>query len=265
MKTAFQSILYCLALVLLCLGVGVCDPTGEEPTAVQLPILISDSGIVPCTNDQGWTVKLSSFRAAIKNIELTIEGETHASLQRRLRDLLVPVALAHPGHYAGGDITGELSGAFVVDFLGEDGGKLGDATLLPGEYHGVNLWFRSASADDGLAADDPLLGHTAVLSGTATKEETTVHFTATLDVANGTQMVGGPFVLTVDDRTSATLGLTAFTIDPSEQDTLFDGLDFGALDEDGDGQVHIEPGATAHNLLMKTLIRHDHWGIETLP
>ena len=45
-------------------------------------------------------------------------------------------------------------------------------------------------------------------------------------------------------------------------DSLFDGIDFGALDTDGDGEVAIEPASAAHNVLAKTLVRHDHWGME---
>jgi hypothetical protein len=178
---------------------------------------------------------------------------------RRLGRLLVPEAVAHPGHQAGGEVTGALAGRFVADLVA--GSAMGDGTLLPGDYHGVNLYFRVAALSDGLAASDVLIGHTALLAGTASKDGTTVSFRALLDVQDGLQMVGGPFVLTVEQGTVASLGLTLYTIDPSENDTLFDGLDFGALDEDADGQVELVAGMAGHNVLYKTLIRHDHWGI----
>jgi hypothetical protein len=120
---------------------------------------------------------------------------------------------------------------------------------------------RTAGAGD--AAPAALIGHTALLSGTATRGAQIETFMAVLDVAAGTQMVGGPFDLAVDERTDAILHLTLFTLDPAEGDTLFDGLDFALLDGDTDGQVDILPGSEAHNILMKTLIRHDHWGVIT--
>lgn len=257
------------ALLALAAGPGpaACGPEGSEPARVSLAVVAAPDGLATCTNDLGWQVVLDGARVAIADLEFTIEGEVHvartapAVLQgaRRLAALLVPAARAHPGHQAGGEITGTLDGDFLPDLL--DVGDLGVATLLEGDYHGVNLAFRRAGATDGLAEDDPLAGHTAVLSGTATKGEATVTFHAVLDVADGLRMVGGPFDLAVRPDTAATLRLTLFTIDPSESDTLFDGLDFGALDDDVDGIVAILPGQAAHNVLAKTLVRHDHWGV----
>ena len=249
------------ALVLTTLALGVCDPEGEEPSPVSLPVVTDGSQVVPCANAEGWTVEVASFRAAVRDLELTIEGETHASLLRRASELAVPSASAHPGHYAGGEVTGELPGDFVLDFVAGDGAPLGEAAALPGDYNGMNLYFRAATTADGLADGDPLVGHAAVISGTATKDATTVQFEAVLDVEDGTQMVGGPFELAVGAGTAATLGLALYTIDPSEGDTLFDGLDFGALDSDGDGDLAIAAGDEAHNVLMKTFVRHDHWGL----
>ena len=180
----------------------------------------------------------------------------------RFLEMIAPRALAHPGHYAGGDVTGELKGDFVLDMFAEDHRRLGEAVLLEGDYHGVNFYFRTASASDGLEDGDPLLGHMAYLAGTATQEDQSISFTATLDeLAENTQMVGGPFELAVTEDTEATLALQVYTVDPFENDTLFDGLDFGALDEDGDGVVDIVPGSEAHNILTKTLERHDHYGV----
>jgi hypothetical protein len=257
-----RTIVVTALLIAATLAFGVCDPAGTEPGPVSLPVVTADTGATPCTNDLGWVVEVSSLRVAVRDLELTIEGETHASLLDRLRELAVPSVLAHPGHYAGGEVTGELPGEFVVDLASSAGQALGDATLLPGDYNGMNLHFRAAGEGDGLETGDPLLGHSAVIAGSAAKGEVAIAFTAVLDIEDGTQMVGAPFELAVDAGTDATLALTAFTIDPSESDTLFDGLDFDALDGDEDGAVAIEPGQEAHNILMKTLVRHDHWGIE---
>ncbi len=258
-----------MPVFLALLVTNACGPEGDEPAQVTLPVVAAGDELVPCTNDLGWEVSVSGARVAVGDIEFTIEGETHAAATSRARGMLarlqplarwlLPEAMAHPGHQAGGEVTGELPGSFLADLSA--GTELGLATLLEGDYHGMNLSFRTAGASDGLPGEDPLSGHTALLEGVARKDGRTVDFHAQLDVQEGLQMVGGPFVLAVREGTVATLALVLYTIDPSEFDTLFDGLDFGALDEDDDGQVAIAPGTTAHNILAKTLVRHDHWGI----
>jgi len=151
----------------------------------------------------------------------------------------------------------------VLDAFAGAARLLGDATLLEGEYHGANFHFRAADADDGLPAGDELLGHTAVLAGTATRGTDTWTFRAVLDVEDGTQLVGAPLDLTVTPRTTATLVLRLLATDPStEVDTLFDGIDFAALDADGDRRVTILPGDEAHNRLRRTLQVHDHWWVD---
>lgn len=39
---------------------------------------------------------------------------------------------------------------------------------------------------------------------------------------------------------------------------MFDGLDFGALDDDGDGEATIVPGSVAHNFFILTIQSHVH-------
>lgn len=261
--------IWALALVVVLAGLHACGPEGSEPAQVLLPVTAGPTGIQPCVNDLGWAITLTQARVAVADLEFTIEGETHAALRptsprrpapwRGLADLLIPAAIAHPGHQAGGQVTGSLDGTFLLDLI--HGSTLGTATLLEGDYHGMNLAFRTAGPGDGLEADDPLAGHTAFLAGTASRNGIDIAFTAILDVAPGTMMVGGPFDLKVRPGMDAALVLTLYTIDPAEGDTLFDLLDFGALDTEGSGTVAIAPGQAAHNVLAKTLIRHDHWGI----
>lgn len=250
-----------IALLFLLSTLSVCSPTGDEPEAVELVVATSDKGLDKCTNDLGWTIQVTDFRLAIRDLEFTIEGETHAGLRQELFEILVPKAYAHAGHYAGGDVTGELPGNFILDLTDDGGRELGNASLLVGDYHGVNFTFRNATEKDDLNDDDPLLGCTAVIKGEAKRDTERVEYTARLKVSKDTQMVGGPFELEVDEQTSAKLMLRVFTIDPSEKDTLFDGIDFSELDDGDDGEVAINSGDPAHNILIKTLMRHDHYGI----
>ncbi len=252
------------ALVSAALGLAACEAGGEEPEAVTLAVVSDDSGLADCTNAEGWSVALDEFRVAIRDLEFTIEGEMHAGWIDKAGEFLVPTARAHGGHYAGGEVTGELRGELVVDLLADSHEPLGEARLLVGDYHGVNFSFREATPDDRLDADDPLDGHAAVIAGTASREGESIPFRAEIAIEDGSQMTGGLFELKVLAETTATLGLTAYAEDPSEHDTLFDGIDFSELNLDADGNASIRAGEAEHNILMKTLIRHDHWGIEVL-
>jgi hypothetical protein len=218
---------------------------GSEAARVELPVVVDALGMTTVTNDLGWTITVGDTRVAVADLQFTIGGEVHDE-----KPPMIP--RPHPGHSAGGDVTGELAGTFVLDF-GQDGAPLGTGTLLAGSYQGGNLGLRVASE---LEASDPLSGHTAVLAGTAEKDGQTVEFLAQLDVDAGTQVIGLPFALDVTEGSVATIGVRLVSLH------LYDGLDFGALDDDGDGQLAIQPGSPAHNLLRRTLQQHDHWRLE---
>jgi len=246
---------------LLWMAVGLACTPSQEAVHVQLGVVIDGSAVVDSTNDLGWTVTLTGARIAVQDLEFTVQGEMHEATAW-LEGWLIGRAWAHPGHYSGGVVTGELVGEFILDWVGNDGMELGAADLLAGDYNGINFTFRSASAGDGLAGEDPMIGHTAYFAGVARKGGEEVAFTAALDVNAGTQMVGAPFELAVEAGTMATIGIALEATDPVEGKSLFDGLDFAALDEDGDGLVAIEPGDEAHNIFVRTIQSHVHYNAE---
>lgn len=237
-----------------------CAPS-QEAARVELAVAVDGSAVAETTSDLGWAVTLTEARVAAADLQFTIQGEMHGATAW-LEGWLVRRAWAHPGHAAGGDVTGELVGEFVLDWFGGDGATLGAAEVLAGEYNGFNFSFRTAGAGDGLADGDPLLGHTAYFAGVARKDGAEVAFTAALDVAAGTEMIGGPFDLTVTAATTAKIGILLETTDPVERASLFDGVDFAALDDDGDGQADIAPGSAEHNILVRTVQSHVHYKAE---
>ena len=79
------------------------------------------------------------------------------------------------------------------------------------------------------------------------------------DIAAGTQVVGAPFEDTVDAASVDPIEFQFLPTDPIEGKSLFDGLDFAALDDDADGSVSIGPGDEAHNILRRTLQSHVHY------
>lgn len=241
-----------------------CSGPTEAPR-VDLPVVVDGSGVVQAHTALGYDVELTEARVAVRDLVFTVAGELHtAALWRRLPDALVAPAHAHPGHHQGGEVTGELPGAFVIDWLAYDGRELGVATLLAGTYHGANFTFSHAEAAD-LPDGDPLIGHTAWLSGTASKDGATVAFTIVVDSPVGRELVGAPFDATLDEEARGALHLRLETVDPSEGDTLFDDLDFAALDADGDGALHIGPDIAevegAYHAFRRTFQTHDHYTV----
>jgi hypothetical protein len=232
-----------------------CD--GAEAARTTLVVVSDRTRIVSATNDLGYEVTLDAARVVASRIQFTVEGETHAWWDA-IGDFFVGAAQAHPGHYAGGEVTGELTGPVVIDWF--DPQDLGPATLLAGTYHGANLELVVGALSHGLAADDPLLGQGAYLAGTATKDGRSVRFSAQLALPEPAVIVGLPLELEVTTATTATLGIALSTIDPFENDTAFDGIDFFAVA--GDAASYIFAGEAA-NRLRRAFFTHDHFLVTT--
>jgi len=263
--------LFIIALTLL---LSACDePT--EATRVEIPVVISSAGLTPVTTDLGYMIEVTQARMAFNSLAFTIAGEVHADLfWQSLSEAILPTAHAHPGHFAGGEVTGELPGEFIVDWLADEGHQLGLATLLAGTYTGANFTFARAS-QDWLEAGDPLIGHTAIFAGVATRQGTATPFTIVIDSPEDRELIGAPLTRADDasnsfqaridaSSSSGTLLLQLVTEDPVEHDTLFDGIDFAALHTDSEGTVHIGPtsqGASedAYNLFRRTFQLTDHY------
>lgn len=231
-----------------------CSPV--EAPRVDLPVVVDGSGLEPDTTDLGWTIEFEQARLTLADLHFTTAGEIHEERRagggRQLlgwfSDGLIRTAHAHPGHYQGGEVIGELPGAFVIDFVGEDERELGLATMIVGEYTAMNFRLARASTDE-VAGNDPLLGHTALLAGTATGPGgEVVSFTVVIDSPLDREIVGAPFEVTVEETSTFEIGLRMLSSDPLEDDHLFDGIDFAGLDAAdgiGDGSVVLVDPDTA--------------------
>jgi hypothetical protein len=225
---------------------------GDEAVRVELPVVTAGAALTATTTDLGYAVTIDRMRIAVADLEFTVAGEMHGAAARALRP--------HPGHNAGGEVTGELAGDFVLTWDGA-GHPVGTATLLVGDYNGANFAFRTASPDDGLAAADPLLGHTFHVTGSATNGDATVAFDAVLDIEAGTSLVGALFDHDVTDASTETLALVFLPIDPVLGHNAFDGIEFASLAVT-EGVALIRPGAADHNVLRRTIQIHDHYAIQ---
>lgn len=239
--------------IAILLALGACAGT-EEAATVQLPVATAAAAMPAATTDLGYQVQVASLRIAVTGIQFTIEGEMHAAVAP-------PGTVLHPGHASGGEVTGELPGDFVLTWNGQAQPRLGDGTLLVGDYHGANFAFRGADARDALPAGDPLLGHTFHMTGTITKAGVTKPFDGAFDVEPGASVIGAVFEDRITETSTETLALAFYPTDPAEQDTAFDGVDFFALPTTAAGAIEIRPGSAEHNIIRRIIQTHDHYGV----
>lgn len=251
-----------LALPLL----AACAPA-EEPPRVQLPLVVETSGVVPVSTDLGYEVELTEARLVAEDFRFTTAGEAHA---RALRFTWISTAHAHPGHFQAGTVTGELLGARAFDLV-TSGAEIGIATLLPATYASAAFTFGRGSGDAGIAENDPLYGHTAIVRAQASRDGRVVDADFVLDSPEGRVLTGVPFDLEVTAGTRGSLGLRLETFDALGGSTLFDGLDFFAVDPDEDGLAEIGPASeaeaevAAYQTLLRRLQTHDYYSIQPLP
>jgi hypothetical protein len=228
------------------MGLGACS--GEEATRVNLPVRVGAPDLEPLETNRGYTIELSEARLVVTDLKFAVAGEEHARSGRqpswqRVADWFVPLAHAHPGHFVGGDVTGELLGHFVTSWLPADAAPIGVATLLEGDYRSASFAFGRASAEDELASDDPLLGHSALLRGSAARADVRREFLVVLD-AEEQELVGMPFEAGVRAGDPLAIGFELLPIDPIARGTLFDDIDFGRLPVAVDGRVRIVRAAS---------------------
>jgi hypothetical protein len=242
-----------ISLPLLAACASGCGGT-EEAATVLLPVTTAGAPMPPAMTDLGYRVQVERMRVAVTAIQFTIEGEMHEAAPP---SIIAP----HPGHSAGGEVTGELPGDHILQWNGQVQPALGDGTLIVGDYRGANFAFRGADARDGLAAGDPLAGHAFHLTGTIAKDAASVPFDAVLDVEPDTRVVGAVFEDTITEASTETLAIAFLPTDPSEQDTAFDGVDFFTLPTTPAGTIEIRPGSAAHNILRRALQTHDHYSV----
>jgi hypothetical protein len=259
MNTACLRPALAVGLLSAALPLG-CAFDSEPARRTTARIVVDGAGVTAIDTDLGYHVELERCRVALDTLEFTTDGEMHASLLRSAWSVVVPDAFAHPGHSAGGEVVGELPGRHVFDWRA-DGQLIGEAILLEAEYSGTNFSFTRARAED-VTPDDPIVGHTFEIVGTATLDGEAWQFSVLLDQDEGRRVVGLPLALDLRaDDEDVELGLELFTRDPVEGDTIFDEIDFALLDDDGDHVIVIEPDTEAYNYLRRSTQAHDHYGV----
>lgn len=239
----------CTLCIAMCVAFGCAD--SEEAATVPRAVQVDGAGVTEVTNDLGYTVRLTRARAVVDGVAFTRSSllATRATPRRGLLGWILGTAHAHPGHEGAGDVVGALSGRYVIDWIAADGASLGTAELLDGGFDGARFLLTAGTTADGLAEDDPLIGHAFELAGVASKDGVETPFSAAIRLDEATLVEGIP---PLDGaQTQPIHGLRFVTQDPFEGDTLFDGIDFETED--------LAPGSAGYNRLLRAVRSHDHY------
>lgn len=238
------------AVAALCAG---CGGESVEATPVTVPVQLA-SPPAEVTTDLGYTVRVTVARQVLTRFVFTRGGEAHAGLW----GWFIGTAHAHPGHSAGGEARGELTGRHVIDWF-DAGATLGAATILPGHVDGLDFALATADATDVDPAD-PLYGHDLYLEAEVSRgaERWTLALAVPQDADK--KVVGVPCITEVAAG-AAPLALALRIEDPYEHDTAFDGIDFAAEDTDGDGHIAPAEDDALTNRVRRALQTHDHYEV----
>ncbi|RDV36459.1 hypothetical protein DV096_18570 [Bradymonadaceae bacterium TMQ3] len=236
-----------LAAALLLSACGESRP----PVQVQLPVIVDASGLANTSTDLGYTIALTETQVAMRDLVFLTGEVEHTSLPRRAYDLLVPSALAHPGHSEGGEVTGELAGSFEVDWSVEGARELGQATLLVGDY-------TSASLTLGRLSSAP---ETSIrLAGTATRAGEAVDFSFEVAAPEGRAITAIRFedTLLESPGEGAHLRFRMVLDEVFGEGHLFDGVDFEELATEGILSFGPTDGDPIYLEVRRRLLSHDH-------
>lgn len=225
-----------------------CDGTpGREVTFRMELRTASVAGQPPgrFTTDGGWEVELDQAWIALGPIylwEKPFHTAARLPLRRRMFDLMIPTAHAHPGdeHFAGGAVFGEWVDQILYDALAGQrslGEVVGDAALVQ-SFTVVLDPPRERLRLEG----DPTRGFQAWVSGTATREGEVIPF------EGGLQIDGGPLNRRVDGiPVEAQLEDGGLFVVELHLDRWFRDANFSRLEPNGDGPRLITTGSQVHS------------------
>lgn len=245
----------CSALVMWSAFVACEASSGERRVEIE-SFLVGTGGFepfenVPPTGTDPWTVTLDEAWAALGPIYL-FEGEP--LLGRLFETLVIPRAMAHPGHYQEGEALGEALDQTVVDLLDPEPLRLGIMNAVTGECHSAQVGI--GTAEPGIDEIEQLEGHALLLRGVARREEEQIPFEAWLDVDLFVE--GIAFEHDIDESPGHLLVEVDLT-------RWLRRVDFATatLGDSADEVATFKDGSQAHNALTRgvdnTLAYHPRW------
>lgn len=237
---------YRLSLFVVVLSTACGETTVGESTEPQTVVRRVFIEPVPNTFDRadGTSFELTNVEVTMGDLEFTTGGEAHTAMLPSLWDIVVPSAHAHPGHFSGGEVLGELPGIFTTNLL--LGGQLGEAQLLEGEYQGLNFAF-------GPSEQNTSMRIAGIARWEGNEREFSIDWVSTPDV----QVIGIPFEANVaaDDETQQIHISIKLTNDGQ---TILDDLEF-VVDE---RPLALGPDDEGSNRIKRKMLTHDFYDAE---
>lgn len=201
---------------------AACSPLQERTT---FPLVVA-SNLPDTTNEHGWSVVLDEGTAKIGPVQF-FEGEVLLSRRFSPWNLIVPVAVAHPGHYIAGESMGEWLGTAEVNLLAAPA-ELGVVEAVTGQYGSMRLTLSSVH-----------------LKGVATKNADSISFEAFLELLTPLEGVRAEAEVTPSPI------VARLSVDVAK---WMHRVDFEtAVDANEDGTFTFEPQTQAHNALMRAV------------
>lgn len=201
---------------------AACSPLQERTT---FPFVVG-TNLPDTANEHGWSVELEEAKAEVGPVQF-FEGEVLWSRRFSPWSFIVPVAVAHPGHYIAGESMGEWLGSAEVDLMGP-ATELGLVEAVTGQYGSMQLTLSSV-----------------LLKGVATKDTASIPFEVSIEVS--TPLEG---VRAEADVTPTPL-VAQMTVDVAK---WLQRVDFStAVDADEDGLFTFEPKTQALNALTRAV------------
>lgn len=240
------------AILAACSSSDSSGTTGRAVT-LQTHVETKDDLTLPFLNASGWEIRLSEaylslgalyyFSGAPVISRAPLRNREKQGVMATLGNLLVPPALAHPGHYVEGTAMGQMIEARAVNLLAGPT-ELGQGEGVTGEVNSARLTLQSPARGE-LA--EKLEDQVVIARGTARKGETTVTFVAKAaesDILDGDgkpQISGCAFGSTLGDIGVDVVedGTVTLGIVPS---VWFSQVDFGYVS----GDVAPQPDPSGH-------------------
>jgi hypothetical protein len=247
-----------LSLALVTTSFVACGTTGGRPIALTLSV--DRVGETRFTTATGWDVVLDEAHLLVGAI-YAFAPEGLSARFERLERLLVPVAYAHGGldAYLGRAVRCEWLSQADVDLVSSEATSLGSGA---GSYGLADEGTVLLDAPRGAlaSADAPLRGHHAWISGTATRDATTIAFEGGIDVEDeGTARLveGIPLGETLDDDGEVRVHV--------DVERWLDAVHFERLPDAGAAPRVMSPGTQGHTAWLLALRDPHDWSMTYVP
>lgn len=241
---ALRSFSPLLLLACLACSEGASDSTTGKRIVLHTQVQADRAVAEEFTTGTHWKVQLNSAAIAIGGLYyfdgtpafVKLDAPRRRPLLDRVQRFFVGVAYAHPQHYVAGNALGQMTeGASADLFAGVT--ELPDGEGVTGTYRSGRLVFPERSELDG---------HVVIATGTASKDDVTVHFRVFADLADieKTSPAGEIDGSVFDELAVEQSGTVTLTVTPR---IWFNLVDFSEV-EPGTAEepTELAPGDTAH-------------------